>query len=50
LGLAGIDGYEVLPHVNSELGGFVVTFVTGGILMAAGAIAGILIRLVIPAR
>jgi hypothetical protein len=50
LGLADLGNDERSDQILSEYGGFVVTFVTGGILMAAGACAGMLLRLVTPAR
>ena len=50
LGLAYDGNDERSPQIISEFGGFVVTFVTGGILMAASASAGILLRFVTPAR
>jgi hypothetical protein len=50
LGLTDLGDEVHPPRVNSEYGGFVVTFVTGGILMAASACAGLLIRLITPAR
>jgi hypothetical protein len=50
LGLAdngGNDGRS--PLIINEYGGFVVTFVTGSILMAVAACTGMLIRFVTPA-
>ena len=38
------------PLVRSEFGGFVITFVTGGILMATAAGTGMFLRLITPAR
>ena len=50
LGLVYAGNDERSPQIISEFGGFVVTLVTGGILMAASASAGILLRFVTPAR
>ncbi len=50
LGMAELDDDARSPGVSGELGGFVVTFVTGTILIAAGACAGMLLRLLTPAR
>lgn len=50
MGLASFgDDYEV-PQITTEEGGFIVTLVTGGILMAAAACSGMLLRLVTPAH
>ena len=49
LGLARIgDGHPT--QLFNEYGGFVVTFATGAILMAAAASAGMLMRSITPAR
>ena len=50
IGVASLGDDSLPPRLNSEYGGFVVTFVTGGILMATGACSGMLIRLLTPAR
>jgi hypothetical protein len=39
-----------LPQIHSVAGGFLVTFITGGILMAAGAVFGLAIWQIIPKR
>jgi MFS family permease len=44
LGLAEFGNDERGPRVTSELGGFVVTLVTGGILITAAALLGMAIR------
>ena len=50
LGLAEIGDDTRSLAVSGEFGGFVVTCVTGGILIASGASAGMLLRLLTPAR
>jgi hypothetical protein len=50
LGLANDGDDQRSPQILNEYGGFVVTFVTGGILMAASASAGMLLQFVTPAR
>jgi hypothetical protein len=50
LDLANIGDEERPAQIVNEIGGFVVTLITGGILMAAGACGGMLMRLVTPAR
>ncbi len=46
LGHATFLGDDNPPRVTSEYGGFVVTFVTGGVLMAGSLCTGILLQLV----
>ncbi len=46
LGHATLDGDDGPSRITSEFGGFIVTFVTGGILMAGGLFMGVLLRFV----
>ncbi|QEH35324.1 hypothetical protein OJF2_38750 [Aquisphaera giovannonii] len=41
---------DALPRVIGEAGGFVVTLVTGGLLMAASLVAGLSLRMLTPAH
>src|SRR5207248_2227495 len=44
-------GHEGLPgNVSSEVGGFIVTLSTGGLLMIASVILGVLLRMMTPKR
>jgi hypothetical protein len=46
LGHATIDSDDAPARITSEYGGFIVTFVTGGILMAGSLAIGVLLRFV----
>ncbi len=46
LGHATFDSDEHPARITSEFGGFVVTFITGGILMAGSLCAGILLQFI----
>jgi MFS family permease len=50
LRLADIGDENRPARLISDYGGFVVTFVTGGILIATAACSGMLLRLITPAR
>ncbi len=50
MGLASLGDDHGVPQITTEEGGFIVTLVTGGILMAAAACSGMLLRLVTPAH
>jgi hypothetical protein len=50
LGHATLDSDDSPSRITSEYGGFVVTFVTGGILMAGSLFIGVLLRFVTSLR
>jgi hypothetical protein len=50
LGHATIDSDDAPARITSEFGGFIVTFVTGGILMSGSLLVGVLLRFVTSLR